>query len=75
MQLGRAAVISRTRGTLLLPRTQASVAELTRQALAPDDAQSSAAVLSSRLVSAVGASMFDGPMRPVGTPRDRRLEP
>jgi hypothetical protein len=37
MQLGRAAVISRTRGTLLLPRTQASVAELTRQALAPDE--------------------------------------
>ena len=42
---------------------------------ARDDTQSSAAVLSSRLVSAVGASMSDGPVRPASTPRDRRLEP
>jgi hypothetical protein len=66
---------ARTRGALLLSCTRASVAESNRQTLAPDDLQSSGAVLSSRLVSAVGASMFDGPVRPVSTPRDRRLEP
>jgi hypothetical protein len=39
-----------------------------------DDMQSSAAVLSSRLVSAVGASVSDGPVRPARTPRGWRLE-
>jgi hypothetical protein len=42
---------------------------------APDDTQSSVAVLSSRLVSAVEASVSDGPVRPASTPRDPRLEP
>ena len=45
------------------------------QTPAPDDTQSSAVVLSSRLVSAVGASMSDGPVRAASTPRDRRREP
>ena len=36
MQLARAGVISRTRGALLLSGTQASVAEFSRQTLAPD---------------------------------------
>jgi hypothetical protein len=68
-------VIARTRGALLLSCTQASVAEFRRETLAPDDTQSSVAVLSSRLVSAVEASVSDGPVRPASTPRDPRLEP
>jgi hypothetical protein len=42
MQLGRAGVIARARGALLLSCTQASVGEFRRQTLAPDEIQASA---------------------------------
>ena len=60
-----------SRGPVWGPRSEAALTAT----LAWDDTHSSAAVLSSRLVSAVGASMSDGPVRPASTPRDRRLEP
>ena len=51
------------------PSSQGDVPVEVRETLASDDTQPSLAVLSSRLVSAVEASVSDGPVRPASTPR------
>jgi hypothetical protein len=81
LERGMRGVVELTERTLtnrlaeLLPAVQRARADGWGIALDSDDTQSSAAVASSRLVSAVAASISDGPVRPGSTPQDRRLEP